>query len=65
MKGFTLVELIVAICIAMIVTGLILVNYNTYNDKQRVKQAAYTLKNDLRYIETKASSGEKPQSGCD
>jgi prepilin-type N-terminal cleavage/methylation domain-containing protein len=64
MKGFTLIEVVVAISIALLVTGLIIANYNTYNDIQTLKQATLTLKNDLRFIQSKAISGEKPSSGC-
>jgi hypothetical protein len=46
------------------VTGLIIANYNSYNDIQTLKQAALTLKNNLRFIQSKAISGEKPESGC-
>jgi prepilin-type N-terminal cleavage/methylation domain-containing protein len=64
MKGFTLIEVVVSISIALLVTGLIIANYNTYNDVQTLKQAALTLKNDLRFVQSKASSGEKPTAGC-
>jgi prepilin-type N-terminal cleavage/methylation domain-containing protein len=60
MKGFTLIELIVAVAISLTVTGLILVNYNTYNDTQTLKQAALTLKNNLRYAQIQALTGKKP-----
>jgi hypothetical protein len=49
-------------------TGSIVVNYNRYNDRQKVKQAALTLKNNLRLAQTKASAAEWPLScvapGC-
>jgi prepilin-type N-terminal cleavage/methylation domain-containing protein len=64
MKGFTLIEVVVSISISLIVTGLIIANYNSYNDIQTLKQAALTLKNNLRFIQSKAGSGEKPVSGC-
>jgi prepilin-type N-terminal cleavage/methylation domain-containing protein len=63
-KGFTLIEVVVSISIALLVTGLIIANYNTYNDIQTLKQAALTFKNDIRFVESKASSGEKPNVGC-
>ncbi|KKU82986.1 MAG: PA14 domain protein [Microgenomates group bacterium GW2011_GWA2_47_8] len=59
-RGFTLIELLVAVGIAMLVTGGAVVNYNTYNDKQRIQQALSTLKNDLRAVQSKALSGLKP-----
>lgn len=64
MKGFTLIEVVVSVSIALLVTGLIIANYNSYNDIQTLKQAALTLKNNLRFIQSKAISGEKPATGC-
>jgi len=64
MKGFTLIEVIVSVSISLLATGLIIANYNSYNDVTTLKQAALTLKNDLRFIQSKAITGEKPQVGC-
>ena len=64
MKGFTLIEVIVSVSIALLATGLIIANYNSYNDVATLKQAALTLKNDLRFIQSKAITGEKPPAGC-
>jgi len=62
MKGFTLIEVIVAVAISLMVTGFILVNYNSFNDTQTLKQAALTLKNNLRFAQSKATTGQKPTS---
>jgi prepilin-type N-terminal cleavage/methylation domain-containing protein len=62
MKGFTLIEVVVSVAVALVVTGFIIVNYNSYNDVQALKQAALTLKNNLRFAQSKASTGEKPAS---
>jgi prepilin-type N-terminal cleavage/methylation domain-containing protein len=62
-QGFTLLEVIVSVAIALLLTGFIIVNYNTYNDTQKLKQAALTLKNDLRFAQGKALSGDKPLAG--
>ena len=64
MKGFTLIELMVAVSVGLVVTGMIIVNYNSYNTTQQLKQAALTLKNNIRFIETKAASGVKPSGSC-
>ena len=61
-EGFTLIEMIIAVVIMMLLLGLTLVGYASYNDKQKVKQAALTLKSDLRMARTNATSGKKPQS---
>ena len=60
MKGFTLIEVIVAVAISLVITGFVLVNYNSYNDTQTLKQAALTLKNDLRFAQSEAITGVKP-----
>jgi len=60
MKGFTLIEVIVAVAVSLVVTGFIIVNYNSYNDVQTLKQAALTFKNNLRLAQSKAVTGEKP-----
>lgn len=64
MKGFTLIEILVAVGIAMLVVGGVIVNYNAYNDTQNLKQAAQTLKNNLRFAQAQALAGRKPTSGC-
>lgn len=60
MKGFTLIELVIAVSISLLATGVIIVNYNSYNATQRLRQTALTFKNDLRFIQAKAANGEKP-----
>lgn len=63
-KGFTLIELIVTVGISLLAAGGLIVNYNNYNDNQRLKQAALTLKNNLRFGQTQAASAKKPTAGC-
>lgn len=62
-RGFTLLELLVTTALIMLTVGVIVVNYNNYNENQRVKQAGLLLKTNLRYVQTKAFSAEKP-AGC-
>lgn len=64
MRGFTLIEVVVSVGISLAVMGAIIVNYNGYNDRQTLKQSALTLKNNLRFVQTKALSGEKPSANC-
>ena len=64
MKGFTLIEVIVSVSIALALVGGMIVNYNGYNDRQTLKQTALTLKNNLRFAQAKAQSGEKPAPAC-
>ena len=58
--GFTLIELLVASTILLTLTGAVLVNYNTYNETQRARQAMLTFKNNLRSAQSRAYNGEKP-----
>ncbi len=60
MKGFTLIEVMVSVAVALLVTGFIIANYNSYNDVQVLKQAALTLKNNLRFAQSKAMNGQIP-----
>ena len=63
-NGFTLIELLVSVAILMVVTGGVIVNYNRYNDTQKVHQAASTVKNNLRLAQSRATNGDKPAGGC-
>ncbi len=59
-QGFTLIELIVVVAVILIISVVTLLNYNSYTDRQRVRQAGLTLRSDLRLAQTKATSGQKP-----
>lgn len=62
--GFTMIELVITVGISMLLIGGIVVNYNSFNDDQVLKQAGLTLKNNLRLAQVKTTSVEKPESGC-
>lgn len=61
LQGFTLIELVVVVGILLLIGSGVIVNYNAFNENQRVKQVALTLKTNLRLAQTKALSGYKPQ----
>lgn len=63
-RGFTLIELLVAMAISMLAAGILIANYTKYNTSQQLKQAALTLKNNLRLAQTKATSSQKPSGSC-
>jgi len=63
-NGFTLIEVVVSVSIALALFGSIIVNYNGHNDRQNLKQAALTLKNNFRFVQGKALGGEKPENNC-
>ena len=62
--GFSLFELLMAMAIIMLVGGTLLSTYDKFDKSQKVKQAAATFRNNLRLAQTKALSGQKPESGC-
>ena len=62
-RGFTLIELLVAIVISMVLFSGGLAAYRGVGERQSVKQAGNKLQANLRLLQQKASSGEKP-SDC-
>jgi len=63
-KGFTLIELLIVISILVSLLGMGLASFNTFNRRERLKQAGQTLKSTLRFAQTKSISVDKPGSGC-
>jgi len=57
--GFTFIELIVVIAIILVLSVGVLVNYNSYTDRERVRQSGLTIKSDLRLVVSKVNSGVK------
>lgn len=64
-KGFTLVELLVAMTILAVLVGVSVARFRQFNRAQIVKEAAKSFKADLRMAQSKAVTGQKPASGCD
>jgi len=58
-KGFTFIELIVVVAILMVLSLGVIVNYNSYTDREHVRQSGLTLKSDLRLTLSKVNSGVK------
>lgn len=58
--GFTIIELVVVVGILAVVAGGVIANYNNFNESQRIRQAALTLKTNLRLAQTNAIAGNKP-----
>ena len=63
-KGFTLLELLVVVAILVLVFGLSIASFNTFNRRERLKQAALNFKSVLRLAQTRAISVDKPTNGC-
>lgn len=59
--GFTLIELLVIIGISLMITGGVIAGYSAFSDNQRLKQTALNFKNDLRLVQNRAMSGQKPE----
>jgi len=59
-NGFTLIELLVAVCIGMILTAGGLAAYRGFGERQALIQAGLKLESNLRLVQKKAFSGEKP-----
>lgn len=64
LPGFSLIELLVTVTIIITTTGLSLVGYNTFQERQGLRAAANQLADDLRLTKQKALSGGKPSSWC-
>jgi len=62
-KGFTLVELLVAVAISLALLGLTVVGYRRFLDQRTMGLVLTEVKSQLRLVRSKAMSGEKP-SGC-
>jgi len=54
----------VTTAIMMVLIGFSVVNYNAFNEKQHVSEAASNFKSQIRLAQSKALSGQKPVSGC-
>lgn len=63
-KGFTLIELLIVILILVTIMGLGMASFNSFNRRERLKQAGLTFRSNLRFSQTKAISAQKPTSNC-
>jgi len=63
-SGFTLLEVLVAITIIALLSGISLVGYNRFQERQQLVSAKEQLRSDLRLTQQKALSGEKPAGWC-
>jgi prepilin-type N-terminal cleavage/methylation domain-containing protein len=66
-RGFTFIEILVAATIMALTIGTSVAGYSQFNKRQKVKQGALTFKNNLRYVQTRALSAQRPEDypSCD
>lgn len=62
--GFSLIELLVVVTIIISLSGISIVGYNRFQDRQLVNRAASGLASDLRLTQQKAISGQKTAGWC-
>jgi len=62
-KGFTLIELLVSITIMMLMVGMGLASYITFNEKQQLSGAAKELQSYFRSAQSRSRNGDVP-AGC-
>ncbi len=62
-EGFTIIELLISMSIILLLGGGVLAAFNNFNENQKVKETALTLKSNLRLAQNKAIAGKKPE-GC-
>lgn len=62
--GYSLIELLVVMAIIAILAVFGIAAYQQFNKTQTLRQAAMTVKNDLRKAQTRAMASEKPTTGC-
>lgn len=63
-SGFTLLEVLVAATVISLLSGISLVGYNRFQERQQLVAAKEQLRNDLRQAQQKALAGEKPAGWC-
>lgn len=63
-RGFTLIELLVVITLFALTSSFIAAAYVSFERGQRVKNAAQTLKSDIRFAQNKALAGDKGAAGA-
>lgn len=58
-SGFSLIEVIVVIALFAITSIVVTTSYIGFEGRERLKNAALQLKSDLRFVQSKAQSGDK------
>lgn len=61
--AYTLIELMIVVSLIGLAIGLITVSYLTFERRQRVRNAALELKDNIKYAQNKALSGDKGFGG--
>lgn len=64
MRGYTIIELLVAMTILLLLSAGMIARFQTFDNKQVTRQAAATLKTNLRKAQSATVTGKKPTAGC-
>lgn len=65
LRGFSLIELMVVISLFGLASSLITASYINFERNQRIKNTASRIKNDIRFVQNKATTGDKGPGGVD
>ena len=63
--GFSLIELMVVVSLFGLASSLITASYINFERNQRIKNTASRIKNDIRFAQNKATTGDKGPGGVD
>lgn len=63
-RGFSLIEVIVVIALFAITSIVVTTSYIGFEGRERLKNAALQLKGDIRFVQSKAQSGDKGLGQC-
>ncbi len=61
--GFTLVEMVVVLALIVTVSGFAVPSFSRYIDDQNISRAQTKLKNDIRFMQSRALSGDGYSDG--
>lgn len=63
-SGYSLIEILIVAAITAVLAYSGWAAFRTFNNNQKLAQAASTLRSDFRDAQNRALSGDKPGSGC-
>lgn len=64
LPGYSLIEIIIVITLFVIISIAVTTSYVSFEGRERLKNAALQVKNDIRLVQSKAQSGDKGIGAC-